>query len=127
VKKKILVVDDDPTSLRTVEGLLTLHGYEVKTSTQAQTIEELVKDFNPQLIVMDLMMPEVDGSQAVSRLQNNAALKNIPVIFLTALNLRDDEHGLEAEIAVQNKSFRTLTKPLNPKALVAAIRELTGQ
>lgn len=126
MKKKIFIVDDDPTSLKAVEGVLTLHGYEVQASSHAQDIENKVRAFAPQLIVMDLMMPNVDGNQAVQRLQKNPVLNEIPVVFLTSLQTKDEERGLEVEINVDNRSYRTLTKPLDAKALVAAIRELTA-
>lgn len=81
MSKKILVVDDDPTSLKTAESILTTAGYEVKTSADAEEIENLVKDIAPDLIVMDLMMPNVDGNQAVKKLKDNPALKGVPIIF----------------------------------------------
>jgi CheY-like chemotaxis protein len=127
LKKKILVVDDDPTSLKAVEGILILHGYEVATSAHAQDIEDKVRAFGPQLIVMDLMMPHVDGSQAVKKLQMNPALNNIPVIFLTALQTSDEERNLELEISVERKSYRTLSKPLDANALILEIRKLIHQ
>jgi len=127
VKKRILIVDDDPTSLKTVEGVLTLHGYEIQTSAHAQDIENKVKEFAPDLIIMDLMMPDVDGNQAVKKLQMNPVLKNVPIIFLTALQMRDEERGLDFEVNVEGTSYRTLTKPLNAKALIAEIRSLLHQ
>ena len=123
VKKKILVVDDDPTSLKAVAAVLTSNGYEVKASAHAEDIEKTVKDFNPQLIVMDLIMPNVDGNQAIKRLQKDPLLNRIPVVFLTAINFRD-ERGVEFEISVNDRRYRTLTKPFNAKALVAEIEEL---
>jgi CheY-like chemotaxis protein len=126
-KKKILIVDDDPTSLRTVEGLLTLHGYETAVSNNAQDIASVVTAFYPDVIVMDLLMPKVDGTQAVRILQDHPNLKTIPVIFLTALKTHDEERGFELDISVQNKSFRTLNKPLDANALINEIRKLAGQ
>ena len=124
MSKKNLIVDDDPTSLKMTQSTLMSHGYAVKAIAHAQDIEKTVKDFNPQAIVMDLLMPQVDGSQAVQRLQKNPALNKIPVIFLTALQMKDEKRGLEFELNVENKSFRTLTKPLDARALIAEIEEL---
>ena len=124
MSKKILVVDDDPTSLRSVEGMLISGGYEVKISVHAENIEQKVNDFAPDLIIMDLIMPNVDGNQAVKKLKNNPALKSVPVIFLTALKMRDDERGLEFEVSVENKSYRTLTKPIDAKTLITEINRL---
>ena len=124
MSKKILVVDDDPTSLRTVEGLLTANGYFVKTSTHAGDIEKRVREFNPHLIVMDLMMPDISGSQAVEKLQRNPVLSRIPVVFLTALKMKDEERGLEFEVSVESKTYRTLTKPFDAKALLVEVEGL---
>ncbi len=124
MSKKILVVDDDPTSLKTAESILTTAGYEVKTSADAEEIEQLVKDIAPDLIVMDLMMPNVDGNQAVKKLKDNPALKGVPIIFLTALQMRDEERDLEFEVTVDNTSYRTMTKPVDAKALITEIQRL---
>lgn len=124
MSKKILVVDDDPTSLKTAESILTSAGYEVKTSANAEEIERLVKDIAPDLIVMDLMMPNVDGNQAVKKLKDNPVLKGVPIIFLTALQMRDEERDLEFEVTVDNTSYRTMTKPVDAKALITEIQRL---
>ena len=124
MSKKILVVDDDPTSLKQAEPILTTGGYEVKTSPDAEEIENLVKDIAPDLIVMDLMMPNVDGNQAVKKLKDNPALKGVPIIFLTALQMRDEERDLEFEVTVDNTSYRTMTKPVDAKALITEIQRL---
>ena len=123
MKKKILIVDDDPTSLRTLGGVLVTRGFEVKSANHAQDIEKDVTEFNPDLIVMDLVMPKVDGSQAVKRLQTNPVFKKIPIVFLTAINIKDDQ-GLEFEVSVEDKRYRTLTKPFNAQTLIAEIESL---
>lgn len=122
MKKRILVVDDDPTSLRTVEGMLEAAGYDVYTSTHAEDIEKIVRENQPALIVMDLIMPNTDGNQAVRKLRNNPAIKDIPVIFLTAIKMRDDDRGIDFEVNVENVSYRTLTKPVDPRTLISEIQ-----
>jgi CheY-like chemotaxis protein len=124
MSKKILVVDDDPTCLKTSEAILTSAGYDVQTSNNAEDIEDKVKGYGPDLIVMDLMMPNVDGNQAVKKLKDNPALKGVPIIFLTALQMRDEERDLEFEVTVDNTSYRTMTKPVNAKTLIAEIQRL---
>ncbi len=126
MSQKILVVDDDPTSLKTVESMLSSAGYEVQAILHAQNIEQNVENFAPDLIIMDLIMPNVDGSQAVAKLKKNNSLKDIPVIFLTALQMLDQKRGLEFEVNVENSSYRTLTKPVDAKALIGEIEKLTA-
>jgi CheY-like chemotaxis protein len=124
MSRKILIVDDDPTSLRSVESMLTSAGYEVHAILHAQNIEQNVENFAPDLIVMDLIMPNVDGNQAVQKIKSNAAIKDIPVIFLTALQMRDQQRGLEFEVSVENKNYRTLTKPVDAKMLISEVERL---
>ncbi len=124
MRKKILIVDDDPTSLKTVESMLTSAGYDVRAFLHAQNIEQNVENFAPDLIVMDLIMPNVDGNQAVQKLKNNKALQGIPVIFLTAVKMRDQLRGLEFEVNVEGANYRTLTKPIDAKTLIAEIDRL---
>ena len=127
MKNKILVVDDDPTSLKTVSAVLTSHGYDVKSSAHAVDIEKTVKDFNPHLIIMDLIMPHVDGNEAVQRLQKDSSLNEIPIIFLTAIAMENKEQGLEFEVSVNDRRYRTLTKPFNAKSLVSEIQMMLSK
>ena len=127
MKKKVLIVDDDPTSLKVTESILSTNGYEVKTLMHAANIEDKVKGFNPHVIVMDLIMPNVDGTQAVKILQSNPVLKNVPVIFLTAIHTKDAVRGLEYDIQVEGRSYRTLNKPIDPKILLSELENLIKQ
>lgn len=106
--------------------MLTSAGFEVRALLSAKNIEQNVENYTPDLIVMDLIMPGVDGNQAVAKLKNNAMLKDIPVIFLTALQMRDPQRGLEFEVNVDNSNYRTLTKPVDAKVLISEIEELTA-
>jgi CheY-like chemotaxis protein len=124
MKKRILVVDDDPTSLKTVESILTTSGYDVQTSTHAEDIEKITQSYVPDLIIMDLLMPQVDGNEAVRRIQKNPSLNNIPIIFLTAVTMKDEERDLEFEINVNARSYRTLTKPVHAKSFLTEIQKL---
>lgn len=124
MKKRILVVDDDPTSLKTVESMLVAGGYTVKALSQANDIVQHVQEFTPHLIVLDLIMPNVDGNQAVKKIKRDPMTSGVPVIFLTALKMRDDDRGLDLEISVDGISYPTLTKPVDVKILLAEIERL---
>jgi CheY-like chemotaxis protein len=124
VKKRILVVDDDPISLKIIESLLTSNGYDVTISNDAEQIEKNTKSFDPHLIIMDLLMPNVDGNEAVRRIQKDPTLDSIPLIFLTAIAMRDTIHDMEFEISVNNRSYRTLTKPIDPKSFLTEIQNI---
>lgn len=124
--KRILIVDDDSTSLKLTASQLEQQGYVVKAMSHAGGLESAVESFRPDGIIMDLIMPDVDGPEAVHRLRQSETFKKIPVIFLTAVNMRDDESGMEFEVGVDNQSFRTLIKPVDARTLALEIEALTG-
>lgn len=106
MKKKILVVDDDPSILQMLAAVLKRDGYEAITVTSGQEALKIAGQQQPDLIVLDVMMPGMDGPSIYSSLQSDAALKKIPVIFLTALaasNSTSDEDGLLGTAAIMAK------------------------
>ena len=124
MKKRILVVDDDPTSLKTIESMLVSGGYTVKALSRADDIVRHVQEFTPHLIVLDFIMPQVDGNQAVKKVKKDPMVSGVPIIFLTALKMRDEDRGVELDINVDGVSYPTLTKPVDLKTLIAEIERL---
>jgi diguanylate cyclase (GGDEF)-like protein len=92
----ILVIDDDPDIVRFVEASLELEGYDVRTALDAESgIEQAIGD-PPDLILLDLMMPGVDGFEVLRRIQISPATANVSVVLLTAkANVRDLVRGLQ--------------------------------
>jgi DNA-binding response OmpR family regulator len=86
MSKKIMVVDDEPDILSTVGQMLELSGYEViKASDGKDCLNKLLKfSINPDLIVLDIMMPEISGWDIAAKLKENIKWKEIPIVFLTA-------------------------------------------
>jgi two-component system alkaline phosphatase synthesis response regulator PhoP len=84
--KKIMVVDDEPDILSSVGQMLELNGYEViKASDGKDCLDKLYSlSINPDLIILDIMMPDVSGWDVVAKLKENSKWKSIPVVFLTA-------------------------------------------
>lgn len=124
MKKRILVVDDDPTSLKTIESMLVSGGYTVKALSRADDIVRHVQEFTPHLIVLDFIMPQVDGNQAVKKVKKDPMVSGVPIIFLTALKMRDEDRGVDLDINVDGVSYPTLTKPVDLKTLIAEIERL---
>ena len=87
---KILIVDDQETVLKLYSTILMKAGYEVVTAAGAKKGFELAASAKPDLILLDVMMPSVDGTEALATLSANPATKHIPVIFLTSL-IRENE------------------------------------
>jgi DNA-binding response OmpR family regulator len=89
MKKKILIIDDHGHIRLLLSNRLSKMGFEVATSENAINTVKLVINTKPDLIVMDLMMPGIDGIQATKLLRENEITKNIPIIMLTAVSTRD--------------------------------------
>ena len=85
-KIDILVVDDKPENLRLLAIMLTAQGYEVRTAISGKLCIKAVNALAPDLILLDINMPEMSGYQVCQNLKNNLATKDIPIIFLSALN-----------------------------------------
>ena len=82
----ILLVDDDPTNLLLLEELLISEGYTPLLATSGMEALEIADQSIPDLILLDVMMPEMDGFEICRRLREDVRFQTVPVIFLTALN-----------------------------------------
>lgn len=90
---RILVVDDDPQTVRLLSTVLMNEGYEVIKAYGGQEGIEKALDQSPHLIILDLMMPQVDGFQVVQRLASEPHTRDIPIIICTAMDLSDEERN----------------------------------
>jgi two-component system alkaline phosphatase synthesis response regulator PhoP/two-component system response regulator VicR len=116
---KILAVDDEKHIVRLVQINLQKEGYEVATANTGKEALEVVSEFGPDLIVMDVMMPEMDGFEALKKLKENPATRDIPVIMLTA-------KAQDADVfrGWQSGADLYLTKPFNPAELLTFVKRL---
>jgi DNA-binding response OmpR family regulator len=94
---KILLVDDDALLVRMYQKKLENDGYEVATADDGDVALTLVGEFKPDLILLDIMMPKVNGLQVLTKLKENKETSNIPVILLTNVGSSDEDvnRGLE--------------------------------
>lgn len=121
-KKKILVVDDTEVNIEVLLELLSPL-YDVMVSISADGILELVNDGKPDLILLDIMMPDIDGYGACKLLKSEETTKDIPVIFITA---KVDEESIS--LAYELGAADYISKPFKPKELLARIaKELKVQ
>ncbi|MBM3459001.1 MAG: response regulator [Armatimonadetes bacterium] len=119
--KKILVADDDP-SIRDLCGLiLQTEGFEVLTAEDAVTCVALSRQENPDLVLLDWMMPEVDGMDALRLLKASDRTRHIPVVMLTAL-----DSAAQITEATLNGADGYVTKPFEGPDLVALVCRFTG-
>ncbi|MEZ5046637.1 MAG: response regulator transcription factor [Chitinophagaceae bacterium] len=113
---KILVVDDDLDIRQIVEYNLKLHGYEIETAENGVEALEKLKNFNPDLILLDIMMPIKDGIQTCIEIRANSEYDNTLIIFLTALS---DEYSEIRGLDLGADDY--IAKPIKPKLLVTRI------
>ena len=93
----ILIVDDNPINMKLARVLLTGEGYQVRTATDAEEALEVLQQFKPRLILMDIQLPGMDGLSLTRRLKADPATKDAIILGLTAYAMRgDEEKVLEA-------------------------------
>lgn len=113
---RILVVDDEQDIIELLEYNLTKEGYDVRTANNGLKAIEEAKDFLPQLILMDIMMPKMDGVEACRKIREIPKLKESYIIFLTA---RSEEFSEIAAFEAGADDF--ITKPIKPRALISRV------
>ncbi len=91
LKKKILIVDDDRALLMMLDKCLSAAGYSTAMATNGKDAVFIAKEWNPNLIILDIMMPDMDGTEAAHALRGNETTKKIPKIFLTSLVSKEEE------------------------------------
>ena len=117
--KKILVVDDDAQLAKLMRITLETRGYEVILARNGREALDCARSEHPDLLVMDVMMPEMDGFEALQKMKSDLSIAHIPVILLTALGRSTDAlKGLEAG------AHFYLAKPFSPFELVAHVRQI---
>jgi CheY-like chemotaxis protein len=91
MKKRILVVDDEPEFTNLLKLSLVAHGYyEVLVENAADNVRAAARSFDPDLVLLDIMMPEQDGSEVAAALKADPVTRAVPIIFLTALVSAED-------------------------------------
>ncbi len=116
---KILLVDDEPDILEIVGYNLKTEGYQVITAENGADGVKLAKKHKPQLIILDVMMPEMDGIEACEQIRNIAGLEETIITFLTA---RGEDYSQMAGFDAGADDY--ITKPIKPKVLVSKVKAL---
>ncbi len=121
-KKKILIVDDEKQLVSLVSLHMKMSGYEVLSANDGEEALSIIKEERPDLIILDLMLPKIDGWEVCKRLRAESRMGNIPVIMLTA----------RSESADKLKGFECgaddyVTKPFSPRELVARVKRVLAR
>lgn len=115
----ILLVDDEPDILEIIRYNLTSEGYTVETAENGLEAIEQAKNVRPQLIIMDVMMPKMDGIEACEKIRNIPELSETVITFLTA---RSEDYSQMAGFEAGADDY--ITKPIKPKVLVSKVKAL---
>ena len=119
-KKVILIVEDDPKQLVLIRDLLKISGYKTIEATDGEKGVELAKKYRPAVILMDIMMPEMDGYTACREIKLDKATKAIPVVMLTSL-----DYPLNKDLAKDVGSDGYITKPLDRQKLLDVMQRFS--
>ena len=115
--RKVLVVDDSPTDLANIKSIVTEAGCIVVTATNGKEAVEKAKAEKPDLIFMDIIMPDMDGYAACRLLSNDSATKDIPVVFVTSKSQKADRLWAQMQ---GGKAF--VTKPYAADAIIDQLK-----
>jgi len=118
-KEKILLVDDEPDIIEFLGYNLTKEGYDVTTSTSGKEAVELAKKIKPDLILLDVMMPEMDGIETCQEIRGIEDIKNTLIAFLSA---RGEDYSQVAGLDAGADDY--ITKPIKPRLLVSRVKAI---
>jgi CheY-like chemotaxis protein len=117
---KVLIVEDDPLISRMYQKIFTFEKFEVDVAANGEEALSKVTDFNPTLILLDVMMPKMNGLQVLEQLKTMEQTKNIPVVMLTNLSGQQD-----AETAIAKGAVKYIIKSeYEPKEVVEMVKEV---
>ncbi len=118
MKRVILIVEDDPKNLKLFRDLLQTSGYLTMEATDGAEGVEIARAHKPDLILMDILMPTMDGFKATKILKAGAETRNIPIIALTSYAMKEDEEKIR-----ETDCDGYITKPIDTKEF---IKKITG-
>ena len=118
-KRKVLVVDDEPSIAKILRKQLEVAGFEVNVGVDGEDGLAKVREWHPELILLDVMLPKINGHEVCKTLKADAELKKIPVIMLTAKTQRQDQ-----DLAQSQGADGFLTKPFQLSELLVKVRAL---
>lgn len=121
INHTVLIVDDEPDVLRLLDLELSHEGYTVLKASSGQEAVHKADLFIPDMIVMDILMPDMNGGQVLQELKSNLKTRNIPVIFLTAVLSKEEEKSKHLRVAIKQEFYPAIAKPFDTKDLLYEI------
>lgn len=122
MKKKILIVEDNDLNLKLFRDLLDAHGYETYETKDGMQVLNIARNVRPDLILMDIQLPEISGLDITRRLKADAEVKDIPVIAVTAFAMKDDE-----EMILSAGCEAYMSKPISIPLFISTIQKFLNE
>ncbi len=119
--KKILIVDDEPDIIEILQFVLEAQGYECITATDGEEGLNLAREANPDLIILDVMMPKINGFKISRLLKYDNKYKDIPILMITARSQEEDK-----QIGEETGADEYITKPFNVDFVVEKVKSYLG-
>jgi two-component system cell cycle response regulator DivK len=118
VSARILVVEDNPKNLKLVRDVLSYSGYEVVEATTGEEGVRLAREVHPDLVLMDLQLPGIDGAEALRRIRSEDASRSMPVVAVTAFAMADDRRH-----AFDSGFDGYVEKPISVRSLAQQVQD----
>ena len=122
IKKKILIVEDNDLNLKLFRDLLEAHGYDTYETKNGMEVLNLARNVKPDLILMDIQLPEISGLDITRRLKSDAEVSYIPVIAVTAFAMKDDE-----EMILSAGCEAYMSKPISIPLFITTIQKFLDE
>lgn len=116
---RILIVDDEPNLVLALELLMKREGYEIRAAEDGEKAVEIAEEFRPDLILLDIMMPRMDGYEVCQRLRAMPALRDVAIVMLTAKG-----REVEREKGLALGADLYITKPFSTREVVRKVKEI---
>jgi two-component system cell cycle response regulator DivK len=122
MKKRILIVEDNDLNLKLFRDLLSAHGYETIETKEGLEAISLTRSEKPDLILMDIQLPEISGLDVTRRLKAEEAIRDIPIIAVTAFAMKDDEEKI---LSAGCQAY--ISKPISIVPFLNTVRRFLGE
>lgn len=125
-RKTILCCDDDVKILGLLDRVLSTRGYQVIKARDGREAVDKINSVNPDMIIMDIMMPGLDGAEIVKIIKRTQNLENIPVMFLSGIAAREEPGKSVSSVKVGEDYFKAMSKPFVVEELLKEVESAIG-
>ncbi len=126
-KRLILIADDDPDVRESLRLMLAETSHELVFATNGEEVIKKINERIPDLLVLDLLMPKMDGFEVIKQLKNNPQFSKIPILVLTAVGKKVSERRYELETGVSMDIDDYVEKPVNPKDFIYRVQKILNR